>query len=167
MSAHAEPTRRFDDGADQVVVRLTRTQLAFIRRELLRELHEMAGVLADHAGEASDAPDGHPAAGDARGAYHILVKDVADVLDAIGWETSGDHALLTRSTRELLAADEKPRAEMAADDYVQKSERGALNAVDRAAGEIIARYLHEQDPRWVWEVLPAPASERDQREGER
>jgi hypothetical protein len=39
-----------------------------------------------------------------------------------------------------------------------------VNALDRAAAEIIARYLHEQDPRWVWEVLPAPTSEPDQRE---
>jgi hypothetical protein len=39
-----------------------------------------------------------------------------------------------------------------------------VNALDRAAGEIIARYLHEQDPRWVWDVLPAPTSEPGERE---
>jgi hypothetical protein len=101
------PDQATDQADDQVVVRLTRTQLADIRREMLREMHEMAGVLAEHAEEATEAPDGHPAAGDARGAYHILVRDVADVLDAIGWDTTGDRALLVRSTRELLAADEK------------------------------------------------------------
>ncbi len=30
-----------------------------------------------------------------------------------------------------------------------------MNALERRAAEIIAQYLHEQDPRFVWAVIPA------------
>jgi hypothetical protein len=34
-----------------------------------------------------------------------------------------------------------------------------MNALDRKVGEIIARYLHDQDPRIRWTVTTAPDRE--------
>jgi hypothetical protein len=32
-----------------------------------------------------------------------------------------------------------------------------MNALDRQAAQIIAAYLHDEDPRFVWEPRPATA----------
>ncbi len=67
---------------------LNETQCVYVRQLLFEELHDVCDELARHANDASDGSDF--GGEDALGTYRQRICVVADLLNTVGWDTTGD-----------------------------------------------------------------------------
>ena len=83
-------------------ITINHTQAIYIRQLLYTELHTIADEIARIALEAAE---GHDIAGDdCHGTYRQRLRVVAELLDTIGWSTTGDQAAIVNLERRRAAA---------------------------------------------------------------
>lgn len=80
---------------------LNEMQCVYVRQLLFEELH---GVCEELARNAHDASDGSDAGGeDAMGTFTQRIVVVAELLNTVGWATTGDHARMVDLERKRTA----------------------------------------------------------------
>jgi hypothetical protein len=83
-------------------VTLDATQAIYVRQLLYTELHTVANEISRMALEAAE---GHDIAGDdAHGTYRQRITVIAELLDTIGWSTTGDQAVVVDLERRKAGA---------------------------------------------------------------
>jgi len=91
-----------------VTLSMTEEQAALLRQLVFRDLCQAADALSEQADEAGNTTSSSVVGEDAEGTYRLNLMHTCDLLDMIGWSTSGDAERLIdldRQRRELMERD--------------------------------------------------------------